>query len=859
MSSKTYLVALIIAIGLLLFTTSMAYRQIIRMQESAEMVAQTLRVYNAIGDLTTHYSKADSEEFRKELLNKGASSNTLENYKLEGTTVINNLESLTGNNEPQRAHIKPLKSLLNKLYGQLTELDSISYTTNKLPFDIRKTQKSKINNTLYNIRSIKNRMLDQEEYLMEEREASYKSDKSTTPITLLLLAFFALLVFIVSFYRIYLNKLKVHESEAFLQSVLDTTDNIVNYFEPIFDPDKDKHIADFKIVFANLCNRDYLGLEPDEIMGKTVLDIFPFFTNNGGFEEFTKSYNEKEKVDFDREVVIDGEKMWFHIFVTPLLEGVLFTARNSTAEEKAKEAQFLFKKRLEKQNLELLDNKALLNNIFKSISHIVMHFKSIRGKDDAIIDFEILFVNDRISPISGDIPDEIKNKKVSEIFPNIFKNGVFEHLVSAIENEDPVNYEVPYYKNGFEQWFKATAIKLGDGVTITTIDITEDKKKSNQLKQLNEALSIQNTIFADAEVIAKTGSYVWHIDTDVSELSDNFFRMLGCEPHEFEASFKRYRDFVHPDDLELYDYRGAQITKYEKVEEHTYRIITKQGDTKHFKSNGQFIEKNGETVMIGVVQDVTDIVEAEKKLVKRNLELKRSNAELESFNRVASHDLQEPLRKIQLFVSRIEDREGDQFSEKGRVYFDKVRKAVTRMQSLITNLLAYSRIDSTKKDFERINLNLVLDKVKEDLTNSINETNTIIIADKLPKIKGIVFQMEQLFTNLLSNAIKYKSTDAPPKVKIVYEKAPESELPKHIIKVSKVYHKISFIDNGIGFEPIHATKIFEVFQRLHQKTEYSGTGIGLAICEKIVENHNGYIYAKGELGVGAEFIIYLPA
>jgi len=851
-SSKTYLVLLIIAIALLLFTTSMAYRQIMRIQESAEMVSHTLRVYNSLGDLTTHYSKADSEKFRNEL-----SIKSIRDYKIEGDSIINNLEFLISDNQSQKAHVKPLKSLLKTLYNQLKVPDSVIYKLDKLPFDSEKTNTSKINKILFNIRSIKNRMLTQEEHLMKEREASYKSDKSTAPIILLILAFFALSVFVIAFFRIYHNKLKVLKSEAFLQSVLDTTDNIVNYFEPVFDADN-RCIKDFKIVFANLCNRDYLGLEPDDIVCETILKTFPFFTNNDKFEKFVKSYNEKEKIDFDAEVVVEGEKMWFHVFVTPLLDGVLLTARNSTAEEKSKEVQLLFKKRLEKQNLELLDNRALLNNIFKSISHVVIHFKSIRGKDGSITDFEILFANDKINPITGDIPNEIKNQKASKIFPVIFNNGVFEHMVSAIENKTAVNYETTYYENGYEQWFKATAIKLGDGVTITTIDITEDKKKADQLKILNDELSIQNTIYADAEKVADIGSYVCYLDTGEAKLSDNFFSILECEPNAFKVTFNTFRDFVHPEDINDYNRMGNETLHNGFTKINEYRVILKDGKTKHLFIKGQNVEKDGRMASVGFVQDITQNKLKESEVIKRNLELKRINSELESFNRVASHDLQEPLRKIQLFVSRIEDKESDELSDKSKAYFNKVKKAVKRMQSLISNLLAYSRIDNTKKDFEKVNLNNVLDKVKDDLTNRIKESNIVIVSEKLPNIIGVVFQVEQLFTNLLSNSIKYKTITSVPKVEILYEKVPASELPNHIIKLSKKYHKLSFIDNGIGFHSKYAKKIFEVFQRLHQKTEYSGTGIGLAICEKIVENHNGYMYAKGEESVGAEFIIFLP-
>ncbi|HCY83447.1 MAG TPA: hypothetical protein DHV22_18590, partial [Xanthomarina gelatinilytica] len=296
-----------------------------------------------------------------------------------------------------------------------------------------------------------------------------------------------------------------------------------------------------------------------------------------------------------------------------------------------------------------------------------------------------------------------------------------------------------------------------------------------------------------------------------------------------------------------------------KPNEYTYRVVTKSGHVKYFKTNGQFINKDDETVMIGVVQDVTQSIEAEEKLRKSNLELLQSNAELESFNRVASHDLQEPLRKIQLFISRIEDKESDRFSNKSLEYFTKVKNAGKRMQSLIQNLLAYSRIDSTKTDFETVDLNLVLEKVLDDLATNINETQTSVHADALPEIKGVFFQMEQLFANLISNAIKYRSSIETPVIHITSEKIHSADIPETFLKTSKQYHKISVMDNGIGFDVKYADKIFEVFQRLHQKNEYSGTGIGLAICKKIVENHNGYIFATAKLGTGAQFIMYLPA
>lgn len=835
----------------------MAYRQVMLMQKSAEMVVHTLQVNNAIGDLTNHFTKADSEVFLENLVKNKTSNKAFERYQLEGSKVFTTLKTLSDDNDLHKVRLKPLETLLNTLYEQLKTLNGIMYQDTQQGLQEYQLQKTKIKNTIYNIQSISNRMLKDEARLMHERNADYTFQKSLTPAMLLIMAFTALTVFVISFFRIYYNKLKIRKSETFLKNVLATTDNIVSYYEPHYNTNND--LVDFKIIYVNDCIRDYLGLEPKGIMGKLVCSVHPFHRSVGELKELIQSYNKKSKIIFDRQIIVEDKKMWFHSVVMPLADGLLVTSRNSTPEQEAKEIEVLFKKQLENQNSELLDSRAFLTNIFKSIVHIIMHFKSIRGKEGDIIDFEILFINDRVSTLKVGISEDIKNKKVSEIYPDIFKSGVFKHLVNAVESNKPGRYEMPiYHNNGAVKWVRYTAIKLGDGVTVTTTDITKEKEKADEIIKLNEELIIQNSVLRDAERIAKTGSFLCYLQTDIYEFSDNFYRMLGYEPNAFKPTYEKYKEFIHEQDLEDYDKTMTKAINELHTVEHVYRIITKLGIIKHFKTNAQFVLKNSKSVMIGVVQDVTQTVEAEEKLLKSNLELKSSNAELESFNRVVSHDLKEPLRKIQLFVQRIKDTEISHLSSKSKDYFSKVINAVDRMQSLIQNLLAYSRIDSSQRDFEAVDLNLILDKVKEDLITSINDFDGKIVSDKLPIIHGVLFQMEQLFTNLISNSLKYRNIDQIPKIQIRYEKVSSLEIADYVEKSEKQYHKISFSDNGIGFDSQLTKKIFEVFQRLHHKTEYSGNGIGLAICKKIVENHNGYIYAKGSVGIGAEFMIFLP-
>jgi signal transduction histidine kinase len=241
-----------------------------------------------------------------------------------------------------------------------------------------------------------------------------------------------------------------------------------------------------------------------------------------------------------------------------------------------------------------------------------------------------------------------------------------------------------------------------------------------------------------------------------------------------------------------------------------------------------------------------------KMLEEKNAELERKNKELESFNYIASHDLQEPLRKIQLFYSRILDKEKDNLSALSLDYFSSINSAADRMQHLIEALLSYSTTNFKGMAFEKTDLNELLGDVKSDLEDLIQSKNATIESEELPKVTVISFQFRQLLSNLISNGIKYSKKDVAPIIRISCEEYHGDE-PK-----AKKYWKISVSDNGIGFEQQYEHKIFELFQRLHGKTDFAGTGIGLAICKKIIENHKGFIKVKSQSGQGSVFSVFLP-
>ena len=240
-----------------------------------------------------------------------------------------------------------------------------------------------------------------------------------------------------------------------------------------------------------------------------------------------------------------------------------------------------------------------------------------------------------------------------------------------------------------------------------------------------------------------------------------------------------------------------------------------------------------------------DLSAANEALHRRAAELARSNEELDSFASIASHDLQEPLRKVRTFTEQLSVLEADHLSDKGRDYLTRTNSAAERMQKLIEDLLKFSRVSTQGRPFEKVDLSEVTRRVLIDLESLVEGTGAVVDVGPLPVITADPLQMQQLMQNLISNAIKFRRPDVVPEVKVRAE-----------IRNEKLHLTVS--DNGIGFEPRYAARIFRIFERLHGRTEYPGTGIGLALCRKIADRHGGTIEAESELGHGAKFTVILP-
>jgi signal transduction histidine kinase len=247
---------------------------------------------------------------------------------------------------------------------------------------------------------------------------------------------------------------------------------------------------------------------------------------------------------------------------------------------------------------------------------------------------------------------------------------------------------------------------------------------------------------------------------------------------------------------------------------------------------------------------------AEAQLAEKIEALARSNTELEQFAYVASHDLQEPLRKIEAFGDRLKTKCGDELSERGHEYIDRMQSAASRMRLLIQNLLAFSRVTTKAQPFTAVNLQEMMANILDDLDARIQEKGAQVDIAPLPVIDAEPMQMYQLFQNLISNALKFCQPDQPLSIKVASQSLTIAENNGQVDAAEMC--QISVADNGIGFEQKYTDRIFKLFQRLHSRSDYEGTGIGLAVCAKIAEYHGGFITANSTPGEGATFIVTLP-
>ena len=305
-----------------------------------------------------------------------------------------------------------------------------------------------------------------------------------------------------------------------------------------------------------------------------------------------------------------------------------------------------------------------------------------------------------------------------------------------------------------------------------------------------------------------------------------------------------------------YDYTYKPL-KYSRGE--VYAILDMAVDVTEQVISRQELEQSEERYRQLASELERRVGQRTDELHQANIELVNSNNNLQQFAYAASHDMQEPLRKIQSFGSRLLSTYSDKLDDNGKYMLNRIQDASKRMSAMIDDLLAYSRLTTREGEFDEVRLDAIVHSVLADLEISIQEQKTDIIVEDLPVVWGNAPQLAQLMQNLISNAIKYRLPDQQSVIRLSYRTVSEAEkatLPK--LLPDHPYIRLEVIDNGIDFDEIYLDRIFQMFQRLHGRSEFSGSGIGLALCKKVVQNHHGYITAQSQPGKGATFIVYLP-
>jgi len=564
------------------------------------------------------------------------------------------------------------------------------------------------------------------------------------------------------------------------------------------------------------------------------------------------------------DIIVENEKIGFvevyYLEQMPELDGGPFLKKERDLIDAINERLGKVLQRINAEQ-ELAKSERLLSTTLRSIGDAVISTNS-KGN--------VSFLNPVAESLTGWKQSEAIGNPIEDVFNIINEKTrkLVENPILRVLQEGVIvglaNHTMLISKDGKEIPIADSAAPIKDdkgniiGVVLIFRDITERRKAENKLKEYSEQLQDmvdqrtkelreEKISLDNAQRIAHIGNWDWDIVKNELYWSDEIYRIFGLNPPEFGATYEAFVNTIHPDDRELVQIFVDEALHNNKPYSIDHRIILPNGSIRfvHEQAEVNFDEVGKALKMVGTVQDITDRKKAEEELKATLKDLKRSNTELEQFAYVASHDLQEPLRMVASFTQLLQNRYQDKLDEDANDFINYAVDGATRMQNLINDLLIFSRVGTRGKPFKNTDMNAVLEVVIAIFRQSIKETNVTLTYDPLPMILADESQMIELLQNLISNAIKFHKEEEPPVVHIS-------------AKLQKNQWIISVRDNGIGINSQFFDRIFIIFQRLHKKSEYEGTGIGLAICKKIIERHNGKIWVESELGKGSTFYFSVP-
>ncbi|MEM9829499.1 MAG: ATP-binding protein [Bacteroidota bacterium] len=490
-------------------------------------------------------------------------------------------------------------------------------------------------------------------------------------------------------------------------------------------------------------------------------------------------------------------------------------------------------------------DKAILEDIFESIENGIIVFSPVYDQSGEVTDFRYEQINQLALQLIKKQRHQLTGSTLLTAFPDLRGSELFQQYLAVINGVQSFRSEFHYQNEEIDTWYRNYAFRLGEYLIVQFTDISEYRQIVEE-KSRNEGLyqAIVRTLPSNLDLLLVNRAF------EVQISKGNPLKALGI--HSAVSVSTSLNKELAADEFEPIRKKCQQSFKGETIREEV-----SEEDTVYRLSYVPVYDHG--SVAFGcliVAEDIGIFNLSEDELRNKLYALESAKESLEQFAYVASHDLQEPLRKIRAFGDRIATRYADKLDDTGQDYFERMQGAAGRMQTLIDDLLKYSRVGRIQNGFEPVDLNKLLDTVVDDLETTIEESGAKVEVGELPTVEGEATQLRQLFQNLLSNAIKFKREGVLPRIAIqaILLSAEQTNLANQLTD----YYKITVQDNGIGFEEKYLDRIFNIFQRLHGRNQYPGTGIGLAICRKIIDNHQGDIYATSRVGEGSSFHIILP-
>jgi signal transduction histidine kinase len=630
----------------------------------------------------------------------------------------------------------------------------------------------------------------------------------------------------------------VQKQKAFIGSILDASFNGIYALKAARD--SDGNIIDFYYLFANDNIARLFHLNASEMIGTSMLQLIPENKDNGFYDLFCKVLLTGEAVHDVTHFVVKDINSWYDYIVVPIDQDTLVVTIHDITDQKL-------------ASLQIEHQRNLLNSIMNYSPAGIAVTEVIRDEAGEVIDGRIITANEVSEKFLGIPLAHLLHRKLSENDPQLLQSSLFKKAVQTLTTGRP--FIMQYFFESTQTWLELSIAKMDENRLINVFtDVTTIKKSEFEMVQSVERLA---AVFDSAQSAMFTLSPVYDEENKLVDFrfvitNSNFAAYVNQTPETLNGAvgsawFPGYLTNG------VFDMCKKTFTTGE-----TQRKEVQY----HVNENSLYLDLKSTKVRNEVLVTFTDYTELKKaqlQLEKHIEELKRSNANLEEFAHAASHDLKEPVRKVRVYSDRLKSSLGLLNNEQQNLFF-KVEDSTYRMGLLIDDLLDYSHVSMGVDLLEKIDLNKKLQVVVNDLEIAIYEKGATVSIGELPTIMGHRRQIQQVFHNLIQNALKYSKKDVAPIInissQIVIGYASGFVLPED--DKDRLYHLISIRDNGIGFDQKYADRIFEMFKRLHTKTEYKGTGVGLAIVRKVIENHKGFIAAEGRLGEGAIFKVLLP-